>query len=68
MDAPRATLIRAVHSAVRYGSASGSVSDIWLPDVVARTIPQRSIPLVTFGLLLHLRGIRRERRSVRMVS
>jgi hypothetical protein len=31
MDAPRATLIRAVHSAVRYGSASGPVSDIWLP-------------------------------------
>ncbi len=53
--------------AERYGSASGSVSDIWLPDVVARTIPQWSIPLVTFGLLLHLRGIRRDRRSVRLV-
>ena len=47
--------------AQRYGSERGSVSDIWLPDVVARTIPQWSIPLVGLGLLLHLRGLRRDR-------
>ena len=42
--------------AERYGALDGSVSDIWLPDVVARTIPQWSIPLVVVGSLLHLRG------------
>ena len=42
--------------AERYGAISGSVSDIWLPDVVARTIPQWSIPLVAVGAALHLRG------------
>ncbi len=47
--------------AERYGSERGSVSDIWLPDVVARTIPQWSIPLVGLGLVLHLRGLWRDR-------
>ena len=42
--------------AERYGAVSGSVSDLWLPDVVARTIPLWSIPLVGVGALLHLRG------------
>jgi hypothetical protein len=50
--------------AERYGALSGSVSDIWLPDVVARTIPQWSIPLVTLAAVLHGRGLWRERRRV----
>lgn len=49
--------------AERYGAVSGSVSDIFLPDPIARTIPQWSIPLITIGLLLHIRGIRRDRRT-----
>ena len=40
--------------AERYGAANGSVSDIWLPDVVARTIPQWSIPLVGLAAVLHV--------------
>ena len=47
--------------AERYGAGSGSVSDIWLPDVVARTIPYWSIPLVVLGAGLHVRGLRRAR-------
>jgi hypothetical protein len=47
--------------AERYGAMSGSVSDIWLPDAVARTIPYWSIPLVVLGAALHARGIRRAR-------
>jgi hypothetical protein len=42
--------------AERYGASSGSVSDIWLPDVVARTIPYWTIPLVILGAALHVRG------------
>ena len=42
--------------AERYGALSGSVSDIWLPKVVARTIPQWSIPLVAMAAVLHIRG------------
>jgi len=41
--------------AERFGASSGSVSDIWLPDPVARTIPYWTIPLVVLGGLLHLR-------------
>ena len=48
--------------AERYGASRGSVSDIWLPDVVARTIPYWSIPLVLLGTALHLRGLSRARR------
>ena len=47
--------------AERYGASRGSVSDIWLPDVVARTIPYWSIPLVVLGTVLHFRGLRRAR-------
>ena len=52
--------------AERLGAASGSVSDIWLPDAVARTIPYWSIPLVAAASVLHVggawraRGIRRK--------
>jgi hypothetical protein len=42
--------------AERYGAVRGSVSDMWLPDAIARTIPQWSIPLVAVGAALHLRG------------
>jgi hypothetical protein len=50
--------------AERYGALSGSVSDIWLPDVVARTIPHWSIPLVTLAAVLHGRDLWREKRGV----
>ena len=45
--------------AERYGAASGSVSDIWLPDPVARTIPQWSTALLVLAAVLHLRAARR---------
>src|SRR4051812_5933346 len=42
--------------AERYGSAHGGVSDIFLPDALARTIPAWSIPLVLIGFALHVRN------------
>lgn len=45
--------------AERYGAVSGSVSDIWLPGPVARTIPQWSTALLVLAGLLHLRAARR---------
>ena len=39
--------------AERYGAARGEVSDIFLPDRVARTIPRWSIPLVVLAVALH---------------
>ena len=53
--------------AERYGASSGSVSDIWLPDAVARTIPYWTIPLVILGAALHVRGavLGRRARSAR---
>ena len=44
--------------AERYGAPDGRVSDIFLPDALARTIPQWSIPLVGLGVALHLRAWR----------
>ena len=43
--------------AERHGARAGAggVSDIFLPDVVARTIPVWSSALVVIGLVLHLR-------------
>ncbi len=49
----------------RLGAARGGVSDIFLPDVVARTIPIWSSALVAFGIALHARGAWRVRRSRR---
>ena len=49
--------------AERYGASSGSVSDIWLPDAVARTIPYWTIPLVILGAALHVRGALAGRRA-----
>ena len=54
--------------AERYGAASGSVSDIFLPDVVARTIPIWASALVVIGAALHLRGLLRRRMQVGLVS
>jgi hypothetical protein len=55
--------------AERHGAARGSVSDIFLPDVVARTIPAWSSALVALAIALHVRGARRAasggRRSAR---
>lgn len=44
--------------AERLGARRGSVSDIFLPDAVARTIPQWSTALVTLATALHLRSLR----------
>jgi hypothetical protein len=45
--------------AERVGAVRGSVSDIWLPEPIARTIPQWSIPLVAAAIALHSRRILR---------
>jgi hypothetical protein len=39
------------------GARRGSVSDIFLPDAVARTIPLWSSALVALGIALHVRGL-----------
>jgi hypothetical protein len=49
--------------AERLGAGSGSVSDIFLPDAVARTIPIWSTALIAIGAGLHLRGALRSRRG-----
>ena len=49
--------------AERLGARRGSVSDIFLPDVMARTIPTWSSALVAIGIALHVRQLVRERRS-----
>ena len=45
----------------RLGAERGSVSDIFLPGPVARTIPIWSSALVALGLLLHARRLVRRR-------
>lgn len=40
----------------RIGATRGTVSDIFLPERVARTIPIWSSALVAFGVLLHARA------------
>jgi len=47
--------------AERLGSSSGGVSDILLPQALARTIPTWSSALVVLGLLLHARALTRSR-------
>ena len=47
--------------AERHGAASGSVSDIFLPDPVARTIPAWSSALVALAVALHGRSLARRR-------
>lgn len=46
----------------RLGAAHGSVSDILLPDVVARTTPVWSTALLIVAGLLHLRALMMSRR------
>lgn len=48
--------------AERLGARRGSVSDIFLPAAVARTIPQWSSALVAVAIVLHLRSARRSSR------
>jgi hypothetical protein len=43
------------------GAASGSVTDIFLPDAISRRIPVISGTTLVVGLLLHLRAARRIR-------
>ena len=50
--------------AERYGASRGGVSDIFLPDPLARTIPIWSTTLIAIGGLLHVRALARERRRV----
>lgn len=45
----------------RLGAAGGSVSDIFLPDVVARTIPVWSTVLLVIAALLHVRSLTERR-------
>ena len=47
----------------RLGAARGSVSDIFLPDVLARTTPIWSTALLILAGLLHVRARRRELRA-----
>lgn len=57
--------------AERYGARRGGVSDIFLPDALARTIPLWATPLVVLGAVLHAarmagwRGSAGERRGRR---
>ncbi len=54
--------------AERQGAARGSVSDIFLPDIVARTIPVWSSALVVVAVALHARGARRDAAASRPLS
>ncbi len=45
------------------GAERGSVSDIFLPDAVARTIPIWSSALIAVAVLLHALGLVRGRRG-----
>ena len=49
--------------AERYGAERGNVSDIFLPDALARTVPLWSTPLVLLGVALHGRAWARRRRG-----
>jgi hypothetical protein len=46
----------------RLGAAHGSVSDIFLPDAVARTTPTWSTALLVIAALLHVRALALSRR------
>jgi hypothetical protein len=52
--------------AERHGASRGSVSDIFLPDAIARTIPIWSTALLALAVVLHVRGAARERSRRRM--
>ena len=48
--------------AERHGARRGGVSDIFLPDPVARTIPVWSTALIALAATLHVRALLRRRR------
>jgi hypothetical protein len=48
--------------AEQLGSASGSVTDIYLPDWLSRRIPLVSGSVLVLGLVLNGRAVRRDRR------
>jgi hypothetical protein len=48
--------------AERHGASRGGVSDIFLPDAVARTIPIWSTALIAIAIGLHLRSAHGRRR------
>lgn len=48
--------------AERHGARRGGVSDIFLPDPVARTIPIWSTALIALAATLHVRALLRRRR------
>jgi hypothetical protein len=54
--------------AERHGAVRGSVSDIWLPDVLARTLPAWSGALVALAAALHVRAWLAGRRAARRAT
>ncbi len=48
--------------AERHGARRGGVSDIFLPDPIARTIPVWSTALIALAVALHARALFRRRR------
>jgi hypothetical protein len=49
--------------AERHGASKGGVSDIFLPDRLARTIPIWSTALIALGAVLHVRALLTARRG-----
>ena len=49
--------------AERYGARRGSVSDIFLPDVVARNLTWSSSIVLAVGIVLNVRALRRHGRA-----
>ena len=47
--------------AERYGARRGSVSDIFLPDVVAQNLTWSSSIILAIGIALNVRAVRRQR-------
>ena len=47
--------------AERYGARRGSVSDIFLPDIVARNLTWSGSAILMIGILLNVRALRRAR-------
>ena len=47
--------------AERYGARRGSVSDIFLPDLLARTLPTWSSALLALAAAFHVRALCKER-------
>jgi hypothetical protein len=54
--------------AERLGAAKGGVSDIYLPDPIARTIPIWSTALIALAVALHARGANRSSRIPQRIA